>query len=105
MSAYRRTWAKWRERNAGNYDEAIRYARGGYLDRAPEIVGNGDCVNWQLSPGYYSVSPEAYAAYGPMLDRINKGWPVRTDEPVAIWETVTHTWADFKAAIERATHG
>ena len=68
---YRRTWAKWRERNTGNYDEAIRYARGGYLDHAPEIVSN----------------------------------MVRTDEPVAIWETVTHTWTDFRAAIERATHG
>ena len=88
MSAYHRTWAKWRERNTGNYDEAIRYARGGYLDRAPEIVGNGDCV--------IEFMPDQST----FVDRLR-----RVDEPVPLWEPATHTWADFKAAIERATHG
>ena len=78
MNTYCRTWAKWRERNTGHYNEAIRYARGGHLDRVPEIV-HGDCViEFALR---------------------------RIDEPVPFWEPVTHSWEDFKAAIERATHG
>ena len=133
MSANRRTWAKWRERNAtgrdayydrmeradqclatcpvcwtqcdmpeghlyahqfagkcepASFDEAIRYARGGYLDRAPEIVGNGDCL--------IEFMPDQST----FVDGLR-----RVDEPVPLWEPVTHTWADFKAAIERATHG
>ena len=28
----------------------------------------------RLSEGWYSVSPEMKAAWGPMLDKVNEGW-------------------------------